>query len=152
MFWFIHILNSVPFHWLKGMQNSKLVIREGYHLSKEGIGGVPFPSKMVCNRIRGWTDPRADPPRIKLYWSTPPPPPPGNYRSRSSSSGTALVCRADGRGVDLWGRTTIQGLRIIEKWWYTAFALQTSHGGPVSSRRRKTLSSISSFLLNTLTI
>ena len=74
------------------MQNSKLVIRKGYHLSKEGIAKGYLFSQMVCKRIRGWIDLRAEPSRIKPLLSTP------------------LICRADGRGVDLSGRTTIMGL------------------------------------------
>ena len=64
------------YHFSGFKQSSKLVMWNKYHLSMKGIGEmVPFPSKMIYKRVRGWTLGRRLPILNFLVY------PPGSYRN-----------------------------------------------------------------------
>ena len=83
-------------------------------------------------------------------------------RGRFSSVGRVLDCRAGGRGFDSRGRTNTQGLKITEKWRYSlcpaggwTFAWlgwPRKMAVPSPLGDVKIVSTISTFVLNTLTL
>ena len=52
--WFIHILKTVHLQQLRGMPCSKPGMWKRYHCLQKVKEGVPFLSKMVYKRVKGW--------------------------------------------------------------------------------------------------